>query len=393
MCGAPLMPLSQTLLLRIFPPEQRGGAMGVWAMTTLLAPAVGPILGGIISDNWSWHWIFIINVPIVAICVMTAASMLRPVETKTRKQPIDLVGLGLLIFWIGCLQIMLDIGRDHDWFNDPLIMALAIMGGIGFVVFLIWELTEDNPIVDLRIFRHTGFSAGVFTLTLCFGAYFASIVVIPQWLQISLGYTATWAGIATAMTAMAALTTSGLAAKLMGKSDPRLLISLSVAWLGIIALARSVTWSTDADFWTLALPQFIQGFGIPFFMVPLTAVTLSAVRPDETASAAGLQNFMRTVAVAIATSLVLTLWGNSERVSHNDLAATIHPDATLRQLESMGLSTDAARGLIGSLVDQQAMALAVNHVFVISAIVLFIAAALVWISPRPKPNVDTSAAH
>ena len=393
LCGAPLMPLSQTLLLRIFPPEQRGRAMGVWAMTTLLGPAMGPILGGVISDNWSWHWIFIINVPIVLFCGITALLLLRRAETETKKIPIDKVGLALLIFWISSLQLMLDIGRDHDWFHDPLIVVLGLCALVGFAAFIIWELTDEHPIVDLRIFRHVGFSAGVFSLSLCFGAYFASIVIIPQWLQLSLGYTATWAGFATALTAIAALTTSGLAAKLMTRMDPRILISAAVGWLGIMALVRTQWWTSGADFWTLALPQFIQGFGVSFFMVPLTAVTLGAVKPAETASAAGLQNFLRTMTIALATSIVLTLWGNAERTSQNELAGTIHPDVAMRQLEASGLGMEQSRQVIGNLVGQQAMAVAVNHVFLIAAIVLFVAAAVVWLSPRPKTDVDLSGAH
>lgn len=391
-CGAPLMPLSQTLMLQVFPPEKRGMAMGLWAMTTLLGPAFGPILGGFISDNYSWHWIFLINIPIALACTMAARLLLTPIESEKRKLPIDAVGLALLIFWIGSLQIMLDIGRDHDWFGDPLIVALAIMAALGFLVFVIWEMTEEHPIVDLRIFRHRGFTAGVVTLALCFGAYFASIVIIPQWLQISMGYTATQAGIVTAFTAMTALSTSQVAAKMMDRVDPRLMISASVAWLGLMSLARA-GWTSGADFWTLSIPQILQGFAMPFFMIPLTTVSLSSVEPRETASAAGLQNFLRTMAIAVSTSLALTIWSSSQRVAQSELVSKIQPADVQDQLAGMGMPAEQARQVIGSIVEQEAVMLAVNHTFMVTAVVLFVAAALVWISPKPKMGVELSAAH
>ncbi|WP_340264882.1 DHA2 family efflux MFS transporter permease subunit [Sphingobium mellinum] len=391
LCGGPIMPMSQTLMIRIFPPEQRGRMMGLWAMTTMLGPAAGPIVGGYISDSWSWHWIFFINLPIAVLCIFAALTLLRPVETERRKLPIDFVGLGLLIFWIGCLQVVLDLGRDHDWLADPMILALAVMAGIGFCVFLIWELTEEHPIVDLKVFRHIGFTSGVLTLALCFGAYFAGIVMIPQWLQISMGYTAQQAGLVTAFTSITAITTAALAARLMTKVDVRFMISGGALWLGMATLARA-RWTSTADFWTLATPQIVQGFAMSFLMIPLTTLTLSSVRPEETASAAGMQNFLRTMAIAIATSLVLTGWSNGERTARSEIVSALPPDA-LSSLTGTGLSPDQGRQMLSDLVEQQAMVVSMDHTFYAATAVLLVAAVLVWLAPRPRAKVDVSAAH
>jgi DHA2 family multidrug resistance protein len=155
--GGPLMPISQALLMRIFPPEKHAQAMGLWAMTTVVGPILGPILGGWISDNLTWHWIFFINLPVGIICALAAIRVLAPAETPTTQLKIDGMGLGLLILWIAALQLMLDLGHDRDWFNNGMIVVLGLIAAIGFVVFLIWEYTDKHPVVDIRIFRHRGF--------------------------------------------------------------------------------------------------------------------------------------------------------------------------------------------------------------------------------------------
>jgi MFS transporter, DHA2 family, multidrug resistance protein len=391
-CGAPVMPMSQTLMLRVFPPDKRGAAIGVWAMTTLLGPAMGPIIGGWISDSFTWHWIFLLNVPIAMLCVFFAWTLLREVETETVRLPIDKVGMILLVFWIGCLQLMLDLGRDHAWFDDWRIVALGIGAGVGFLVFLIWELTERHPAVDLRIFRHRGFTFGVLTLALSFGAYFASIVVVPQWLQTSLGYTATDAGILNAMSAMSAIVVAPIAAKLMDRMDARIMISASVAWLGLMTLVRA-GWTSGIDFWAMAVPQILQGFALPFFIVPLTALSLGAVPPDETPGAAGLQNFVRTMAIAIATSLALTVWGDAQRMAQTDVAGSLNPADTLDKLNRLGLDLEQGRRVIAGVAGNEATMLAVNHTVYVTVVVLFVAAAIVWFSPRPGSSADMGRLH
>lgn len=380
--GGPLMPLSQTLLMSLFPPDKRGTAMGIWAMTTLLGPAFGPNVGGYISDNYSWHWIFLINIPISVICGFAALLMLRPLETPKVRQPIDRIGLALLVTFVFSLQLMLDFGRDRDWFSSNLIVTLAIVAVIGFIAFVIWELTEEHPIVDLRIFRHRGFSAAVVAFSVVFGTYFSSVVVIPQWLQTSMGYTATTAGLVTGFSAMTSLSTSPVAAKLVGKVDSRILISGAVLWLAFISILRT-RWTTSSGFWDIAMVQVIQGFGIPFMMVPLTTLTLSTVEPREIAGAAGIQNFMRTTSMAVTTSLILTLWSNAQRSLRTDLVAGLHPGDLPTQLGNAGFSVDQTREVISNLVEQQSTMLAINYVSLISAVLMVIAAGMIWLSPKP----------
>jgi len=388
LCGGLLMPIAQTLLLQIFPREDMGKAVLLSAMTVMLGPAMGPNIGGFISDNLSWHWIFLINIPLVIGCVMFVSTTLRSKETPTRKVPVDVIGLCLMFIWVGAMQFMLDIGRNHDWFSDPLIVALAIIAGVGFCAFLIWGLTEEHPIVDLRIFRHSGFTFGVVALSLCFGAYFASIVVIPQWLQTSMGYPASLAGFVTSCTALAALTTSQLASKSVAKGiDPRLLVSLAVAWIGCMALVRS-NWTNGTDFWRLASPQLIQGFGMSFFMMPLTMISLGAVDSDEIASATGIQNFVRTLSVGISTALALTIWGDTQQEAQTELAANLNPEATMDTLTQAGFSSEQATRYIAALVDREAVVMAVDHVFLVTAAVFFLSSIVIWFTPRPKPRTN-----
>lgn len=392
LCGGPLMPLSQTLLMRIFPPEKRSQAMGIWAMTTVVAPILGPILGGQISDNWSWHWIFFINIPVAVLCAVGAYRLLAPAETATMKQPVDTIGLALLILWIGALQIMLDIGREHDWFGDPLIVVLAIIAAIGFVVFLAWELTAAQPIVDLRVFRHRGFSVAVASLAFAFGTYFASVVLIPQWLQSGLGYTSTYAGYVTAFTGMSAVMMAPVVARLADRLDPRGLVCFGILWLSVGSIMRT-HWTTGADFWSLALPQFLQGFGMPFFFIPLTTIALGAVEPRETASAAGVMSFLRTIACAVATSICITFWDDSAAVSRSEIVSRLNSDATSTALQSQGYSLEQARLIIERLVQQESLTLATNHLFLLSAMIFVVVAMVIWLSPRPQRAVEPGAAH
>jgi len=391
-CGGPLMPLTQTLLMRVFPKEKHGQALALWSMTTVTAPILGPILGGVLSDDASWHWIFFINLPVAALCIAGAWMLLRPIETALKPARIDTIGLMLMVLWIAALQVMLDLGHDRDWFHNTFIASLAVIAVIGFAIFCAWELTEAHPAVDLRVFRHRGFAASVVALGFAFGTFFTSAVIIPQWLQGSLGYTATWAGYATAFTGVTAVVASPIVGKLSAKVDPRKLVSFGILWLGATTLLRA-HWNSGADFWSLAIPQLLQGVGLPFFFIPITSIGLASVDDEELASAAGLMSFLRTMSAAIGTSISTTAWDNDTRVARSELVSKLNSGEVSTMLQNQGFGIDQVRGTIEQLVNGEATALATNHIFLVSSAVFLFAAALIWAAPKPARKVAPGAAH
>jgi MFS transporter, DHA2 family, multidrug resistance protein len=391
--GGPLMPLTQALLLRVFPKNMAGAAMGLWAMTTVCAPIAGPILGGTISDNWSWPWIFFINLPIVGFCIFMVTRLVRPFETPTAKTGIDIIGLILLVVWVGAFQLMLDTGRENDWFQSNFVIAMAVVAAVGFAAFVVWELGEKNPIVDIRVFRHLGFSVGTIAIALGYGAFFASVVLTPLWLQQVVGYSATDAGYATAFVGVFAVVMSPLAARLVGKIDLRITVCGGILWLGAMSLLRT-GWTTDSDFWQLAMPQLLQGIGMPFFFIGLTALAMAAVKPSESTSAAGIMSFVRTLCGAIGTAMATTAWDNASRVGRSDIVGRLNGgEATMASLMAKGMSNEQARAVIDRLVDAQAATVGAIQVFFYAFAVFMIAAGIVWLAPKSKGSVSAMSAH
>ncbi len=390
--GGPMIPLSQTLLLRTFPKAQASQAMGLWAMTTVVAPIAGPILGGVICDNYSWPWIFYINMPVALISAFLAWRILGKFEDKRVKLPIDAIGLGLMIVWIAALQIMLDKGEDDDWFNSPFIIFLMVIVVIGFSAFLIWELTEKNPIINLRVFSSRSYTIALLVLCLCFGAYFASVVIQPLWLQTNLGYTATWAGYAVAPAGLLAIVMSPVVAKLMGKVDSRLLIFIGVTGLAA-TMAMRAGFASDISFGQIVLPQLLQGLFVPFFFVPLFSLALATLKPHDLAGGAGLMSFARTMAGAFATSLSTTIWSNSARSGRVQLLNQIDTGHAVQRLMRTGLSHNQALGSFEAMVQGQAVMLATDKLFLGLSVVMVVAAFSIWFTAKPTGGGPAVAAH
>src|SRR2546421_4786171 len=289
--AGPMIPLSQTLLLSTYPREKAGIALALFSLTILVAPVVGPVLGGWITDNYSWPWIFFINIPVGAVSLAMTASLYRGRETERVKRPIDAVGLALLVVWVGALQLTLDKGKDLDWFASPEIIALAVAAALAFCLFLVWELTDEHPVVDLALFRNRNFSTGTLAIALAYGAYFGSIVLLPLWLQQYMGYTATDAGLVLAPVGVLALLLTPIVGRTAGKVDPRVYATTSLVIFAVVAWMRS-RFNTEVDIWTLVVPTILQGAAGSCFFIPLVNLALGGLRQDQIAAGAGLDNLL-----------------------------------------------------------------------------------------------------
>ncbi|MET4575176.1 DHA2 family efflux MFS transporter permease subunit [Ottowia thiooxydans] len=394
--AGPLIPLSQTLLLSSYPPAKAGLAMAMWSITTLVAPIMGPLLGGWITDNVSWPWIFYINVPVGLLAAAATWALYRERETMTRKVPIDAVGLSLLVIWVGALQLMLDKGKELDWFHSGQIIAFAVVAVVGFAFFLIWELTEEHPIVDLSLFKRRNFWSAALATAVGYGVFFGNVVILPLWLQQFMGYTATQAGMIMAPVGLFAIVLSPIVGLTLHKVDPRRYATFSFLVFALILWMRS-HFTTQTDFGTIMIPTLIQGVAMAFFFIPLVTITLSGIEPSRLPAASGLSNFMRITAGAIGTSVATTMWEDRAAMHHANLAENINHGSqvamsTLEGLQARGMSHEQALSYINNLTTQQAYMLSTQEIFYGSAFLFLMLIPLVWLAKRPKSGASAADA-
>ncbi|QBR03632.1 DHA2 family efflux MFS transporter permease subunit [Paraburkholderia pallida] len=399
--AGPLIPLSQALLLASFPREKSSNALALWAMTATVGPIAGPALGGWITNNYSWSWIFYINVPVGLFAAAAIRTLYRNHETPTRKLPIDKVGLFALIVWVGALQILLDKGKDLDWFNSTTIWILAIVAMIGFVFFLIWELTDERPIVNLRLFAERNFLGGTLAISVAYAVFFANLVILPQWIQGFLGYPAVNAGLVTAPLGIFAVILAPVLGKIMPKSDMRVLATLSFLGFAGVFFMRS-RYTTDVDPYTLVLPTLLQGIPTAFFLTPLTSIILSGLPPDRVPAAAGLSNFIRVFAGAAGTSLASTVWSNRTILHHARLAEQasvnnpLFTGAIANVQSTLDVNTSTALAFFETSMNAQATMLGLNDVFRLSSVIFILIIPLVWLTHPGKgtaPGSEGAGGH
>ena len=395
--AGPMIPLSQTLLLASYPRAKAPMALALWGMTTLVAPVLGPILGGWISDNYSWPWIFYVNIPVGIAAAVATWAIFHKRDSEIKRAPIDVVGLVLLMLWVGSLQVMLDKGKDLDWFSSTTIVALALIAIIAFAFFVVWELTDKHPVVDLSLFKRRNFTGGTVALSVGYGLYFGNLVLLPLWLQTDIGYTATQAGLVMAPVGIFAILLSPLTGKYMPKTDPRYIATAAFVIFALCFYLRS-RYTTGVDTFALMLPTFIQGIGMAGFFIPLVSITLSGLPGNRIAAASGLSNFVRIMCGGIGTSIFQTAWDHRTIMHHAQLAEQTSPlnptfGQAVEQLNTLGMNQAQAYGMINNLATQQAAQLGVNDLFYISASIFVALIALIWITkPERASGADASAA-
>ncbi|WP_118183354.1 DHA2 family efflux MFS transporter permease subunit [Paraburkholderia phosphatilytica] len=398
--AGPLIPMSQAILLSSWPKEKSSTALSLWAMTATVGPIAGPALGGWITDSYSWSWIFYINIPVGIFAAGVTWMLYRKRETPSRKLPIDVVGLGLLVAWVASLQIMLDKGKDLDWFHSPVIVTLGVTSLISFAFFLVWELTEPNPIVDLRLFRQRNFLGGTIAISVAYGVFFGNLVLLPQWMQEYLNYRSVDAGLVTAPLGVFAVILAPVMGRVLPRSDARIIATAAFVGFAIVFFMRS-KYVIEIDTWHLVLPTLLQGIPMAMFFVPLTAIILSGQPPQRIPAAAGLSNFVRVFCGAVGTSIAGNEWNNRTILHHARLTeyATIDNPLFRQQIDGtqslLNLGTPSANALFDFTVNTQAAMMGLNDIFYVSAIIFVLIIPLIWITRPAKGGggKDAAGAH
>ena len=383
-----MIPGSQALLMSIYPASRRGTALAIWSMTTLIAPVAGPLLGGYISDNFSWPWIFLINLPVGVMSAVLCWRALHAKESPTEKVPVDWTGMILLVVWVGALQIMLDTGRDADWFASTRIVVLAVIAAVGFVAFLIWQLTERHPIVDLSLFLGRNFTVGTFVTCIGYATFFGNVVLLPLWLQTQLGYTATWAGLLQAPAGAVALLLSPWVGRNVTRFDPRIFASVAFVVMGTGLYTRSLL-NSQAAFSDFMLPMVLQGAAMAFFFVSVISIQLDGLPPQRMPAATSISNFLRITAAAFTTSITTTIWDDRASLHRSRLAeaSSIYDpnlQEALARTHELGLNDQQSLGVLTRGLVEQSYMLSTLDYFYATTWIAFGLIGFVWFTRRPR---------
>ncbi len=403
--GGVMQPLSQAIMLESFPPYQRGQAMAVWGLGIVVAPIFGPVLGGWLTDNYSWRWVFYINIPIgIGALLMIRRFVFDPSYIGRKTARIDYWGIILMVVGIGALQIALDKGQEEDWLASRWIAAMLILAGVALLSLLIHELLVRAPVVDLRVFKQPTYATGVFLMTMTGFVLYGSMVIFPILLQMLLGYPPLQAGIAMVPRGLGMLLMTPIVGILIGRIDPRLLMACGFA-TGAITLYWFSTLNLAAGYWDYFWPQLIQGASFNLLFVPITTTTMDPIPNEAMGNATSIFNLMRNVGGSIGIAVTQTMLARGRQHHTNILGAHVSSydpltQERLRQLQAAFAAKGAdpvtalqrAQAVMWAMVQQQAAMLTFNKVFrLLGALLsLFIPIGFLMRRPRRKPTVSPS---
>jgi len=405
-CGGALQPISQAVLLESFPRESRGKAMAFWGLGIVVAPMLGPVLGGWLTDSYSWRWVFYINVPVgIASLIMTELFIIDPSYIRRVSQRIDYWGIGMLALGVAALQIVLDKGQEEDWFSSHWIASLAVISIVALAALVIYELHVGHPVLDLHVFRLRTYSTGVFLMGILGVVLYGSLVMLPIMLQTLLGYTALQAGMAMFPRGLGSFVTMPIVGAIMTRYDPRKLLVIGIVAC-VISLLMLGTMSLDVGFWNIFWPQILQGSSLAFLFVPLTTLTMDAIPRETMGNATSIFNLMRNLGASIGIATVTTLVARSQQTDTSALAANVsagNPRAqySLQMLRSLFVSQGAdsatatrrAYAALFGMVERQASMLAFNHTYLLLAGIFVLMVPLVALMRKPSPGSGKVVVH
>jgi DHA2 family multidrug resistance protein len=395
--GGALQPISQAILLETFPPHQHGMAMAIFGIGIMFGPIIGPLMGGWITDNWSWHWIFYVNVPIGFISIlMIYLFIVNPPYMERIKMKIDHWGLFFLAVGLGCLQVVLDKGQRDDWFSSDFIVYMSVISASSLLMFVARELLTENPVVNLRIFKNIPFSTGNLIMFVAFFSLFSSIVLLPIYLETLMGYTAYLSGLVLGPGGIAAMVAMPIAGQLVNRINPKWILSF-----GIVLTAYSVhlmsLFNLQADFHAVLWPRVIMGFGIGFLFVPLTTVTMSGVDKEQMGNATAIFNLLRNLGGSFGVAFVTTLLARREQFHQFRLVENLTPfnlnyQTAVPQVQQFlryqGLASPVpGQGVVGVIYNnllQQAAMLSFNDCFFVVSIMMALVLPFVLLMKRPR---------
>jgi len=404
--GGALQPISQAILLESFPPHQHGMAMAIFGIGIMFGPIIGPLLGGWITDNWSWHWIFYINIPIGFISILMALFFIvDPPYMERLKMKIDHWGLLFLMIGIGCLQVVLDQGQREDWFSSSFITWLGYISISSLIMFILVEFFAENPIVNLRTFKNLSFSSGNIIMFFIFFNLFSSVVLLPIYLQTLMGYTSFLAGLVLGPGGIASMITMLIAGKLVTKINPKAILAFGIA-VASYSIYLMSQFNLQADFNTIFWPRVVMGAGMGFLFIPLTTLTLSSIRKEEMGNATAIFNLLRNLGGSFGVAIVTTILTRRAQFHQVHLVEHLAPldrnfQRTLPQisqiLQDRGfIPSSLNQGSLNLIYNQllrEASMLSFNDVFQLLSIILMLILPFVLLMKKGKEGFPSPGVH